>query len=136
MSDKKKTVSGDKISNEALSAALNRVDPNTTRTIRNVSPLGMRVLVRVCQKEDVTDGGLYIPDSAKKNMAQSLIAEVLEVACAIDDSTDEETNVSGIPQGATVLIDKDSGTAVPWDDALRIVDSKDILALVDEIVIS
>jgi co-chaperonin GroES (HSP10) len=136
MSDKKKNNDSFPLNDDALAAALDRVDPNTTRTIRNVSPLGMRVLVQICEKDDVTDGGLYIPDSARKNMAQSLIAEVLEVASAIDDETDEETNVSGIPQGATVLIDREAGTTVPWDDRLRIVDSKDILAIVDEIVIS
>jgi len=65
-------------------------------------------------------------------MAESMLAKVLEVAMAMDDHTDEEANISGIPQGATVLIPKLSGVRIPWDDRLRIIDTKDVLAIVDE----
>ena len=61
------------------------------------------------------------------------MAEVLEVASALDEETDEETNVSGVPRGALVLIPRDAGTRVPWDDRLRIVETQEILALVHEI---
>ena len=108
----------------------------TKNTIRTVNPLGMRVLVKICERDDVTEGGLYIPENAKKNMAESLIAEVLEVASALDSDTHEETNVSGIPLGAQVLIGKEAGTVVPWDDSLRIVETKEVLAIVDEVAIT
>ena len=104
-----------------------------TRLIRKINPLGMRVLVQIQAENDQTPSGLYVPEGSKEAMAESLLAEVLEVASAIDDETDEETNVSGIPQGAMVLIPKDIGIRIPWDDSLRIVDTTDILALVDEI---
>lgn len=81
----------------------------------------------------MTEGGLYLPETAKKQMSESLLAEVLEVASAHDSETDEETNISGIPMGALVLIGKNVGTAIPWDQALRIVDTKDILGIVDEV---
>jgi hypothetical protein len=46
--------------------------------------------------------------------------------------SDEEANISGIPLGALVLIGKHAGVRVPWDDNLRLVETKEILALVHE----
>ena len=103
------------------------------RTIRRVSPLGMRVLVRIQESEDVTDGGLYLPEGAKQNMAESVIAQVVEVALASDHKTQEETNISGVPLGAKVLIKKNAGVRVSWDDSLRIVETSEVLATVSEI---
>ena len=105
-------------------------------SIRNISPLGMRVVVAIKNMDDTTDGGLYLPETAKANSSESLLAEVLEVASAVDDETLEETNISGVPLGATVLIEKDAGVKVPWNDSLRIVDTQDILATIEEIEIS
>ena len=104
-----------------------------SRLIRKINPLGMRVLVQIKASDDQTPSGLYVPENAKDNMSESLLAEVLEVASALDDETDEETNVSGIPQGAMVLIPKEIGTKIPWDENLRVVDTCDILAIIDEI---
>lgn len=107
-----------------------------TKAIRRVSPLGLRVLVRILGDTNVSDGGLYLPEGAKQAMSESLLAEVLEVASAVDHHTDEETNVSGVPLGAKVLIKKNSGVKVPWDEALRIVETVDVLAIVNEIEIT
>lgn len=96
----------------------------------------MRVLVRITPEDNVTEGGLYLPEGAKENMAESILAEVVEVASAIDYENDEEANVSGIPLGARVLIPKKVGITVPWDDTLRIVDTKDVLAIVDQLVVT
>ena len=82
---------------------------------------------------NVTEGGLYLPEGAKEALQESVLAEVIEVASAVDSRTEEETNVSGIPLGAKVLIPKSAGVKVPWDEELRIIDTRDILALVDEI---
>jgi hypothetical protein len=51
----------------------------------------------------------------------------------VDSRTDEETNVSGIPLGAMVLIPKTVGVRVPWDEDLRIIDTREVLAVIDEI---
>lgn len=99
--------------------------------VRKISPLGLRVVLKIRSEQDVTEGGLYLPEGAKNSMAESLLAEVVEVATATDSDT--ETNISGIPLGAVVLIGKHVGVKVPWDDRLRIVDTKDILAIVDEV---
>ncbi len=106
--------------------------PMKTRSIRSINPLGMRVVVRIAPDTNVTEGGLYLPEGAKQNMQESLLCEVVEVASAIDSETEEETNISGIPSGSMVLIPKKAGITVPWDDQLRIVDTKEVLAIVVE----
>lgn len=103
------------------------------KSVRKVHPLGMRVLVQIKKADSKTDGGLYLPENAKDRGEESLLAQVIEVASAIDSDTDEETNISGIPLGATVLVGRHAGTRVPWDELLRIVDTKEVLAIVDEV---
>ena len=38
-----------------------------------------------------------------------------------------------MPHGAFVLFRKDAGVRVPWDERLRVIDVKDILATVEEV---
>jgi co-chaperonin GroES (HSP10) len=99
-------------------------------------PLGPRVLVRVIHEEDVADSGLYLPAGAKERLQESLYGEVVEVARATTDEPNQEgfgTNVAGVPNGARVLFDKNAGIRVPWDDNLRVLATKEILATVQEI---
>ena len=104
-----------------------------SRRIRKINPMGYRVVVRIVKDSNMTETGLYLPEGSKQNMQESLLAEVIEVASAIDEDTHEEANVSGIPLGATVLIPKELGIKVPWDEDLRIVETKHVLAIVDEV---
>jgi len=113
-----------------------RLDRYEHKRLRKVMPIGMRVLVKIRRESDVTDGGLYLPEGAKSAAAESVLAEVIEVASAIDEHSDEETNISGIPHGATVLVPRFAGTKVPWDESLRLVETKEILAIVSEISVS
>ena len=106
------------------------------KKIRKLNPLGFRVLVQIEKAGNVTDAGLYLPEGSKESMMDSLLARVIEVASAIDHETDQEANVSGIPLDAMVLIPKGAGVRVPWDETLRIVESKDILAVVNEIIVT
>lgn len=106
------------------------------KTLRNINPLGMRVVVRLRPDNKVSEGGLYLPDSVRDTMHESVLGEVVEVASAVDIDSEEETNVSGIPLGALVLIPRKAGVRVPWDDELRVVDTKDVLAIVTELEIS
>ena len=103
------------------------------KTMQKINPLGMRVVVRIPKDVNMTKGGLYLPEGAKEHMEESLVAEVVEVANAIDSDTQEETNISGIPLGALVLISRASGIRVPWDESLRIIDTKDVLATIEEV---
>lgn len=91
------------------------------------------MLVQIVKEADLSPGGLYLPEGSKQSMQESLLAKVIEVAMASDADTDEEHNVSGIPQGALVLIPKDAGTKIPWDETLRVVETKEVLATVSEV---
>ncbi len=108
------------------------MDGSMSKLVRHVHPMGFRVLVQIKEIDDLSNGGLYLPETAKGKGLRSLLAQVLEVASAMDDETHEETNISGIPMGALVLIEKDAGIPVPWDERLRLVETKDVLSLVDE----
>lgn len=112
--------------------------PSATKsqTLRHINPLGMRVVVRIPKEQNVTEGGLYLPEGAKEKMNESIVAEVVEVASAVDGDTQEETNISGIPLGASILIPRRSGVQIPWDETLRIVDTKEVLAIINNIDIT
>jgi chaperonin GroES len=108
-------------------------DERPPRPHRLILPLGMRVLVQIIRDEDRTDAGLYLPAGAKEQNDDALYGKVVEVA-RDRPTTDEATeNVSGVPLGAYVLIRKEAGVRVPWDDRLRMVDVKDVLATVEEV---
>jgi len=94
----------------------------------------MRVLVQVIRIEERTDAGLYLPAGAKEAQDDALYGKVIEVA-RDRPTTDEATeNVSGVPHNAFVLFRRDAGVRVPWDDRLRIIDVKDVLATVEEVL--
>lgn len=99
---------------------------------RLILPLGLRVLVSVIKDEDRTDSGLYLPDGAKEAHGEALYGQVIEVARDKPTTEERAENVSGVPHGAKVLFRKDAGVRVPWDERLRLLDVKDILATVEE----
>jgi co-chaperonin GroES (HSP10) len=107
-----------------------------TRTMRRLNPLGFRVVVQIRKDANQTEAGLFLPEGAKESMDEAVLGEVVEVASAVDEETSEEANVSGIPLGAMVLVPKRAGIKVPWDDALRIIETKEILAMVYETAVS
>ena len=107
----------------------------TPKTHRLILPLGMRVLVQIIRggTDERTDAGLYLPAGAKEASDDALYGKVIEVA-RDRPTTDEATeNVSGVPHGAHVLFRKEAGVRVPWDDRLRVIDVKDVLATVEEV---
>ena len=118
------------------------------RVTRHIQPLGPRVLVRVVPAEDRSEAGLYLPQGVKDASASALLGEVIEVARTMpkgdpmlsdDDDTDDDdderpdfgTNVSGVPLGSNVLFEKERGVVVPWDDRLRLLEVRHVLAIVD-----
>lgn len=106
------------------------------KVVRHIMPFGPRVLVRIIQEEERAASGLYLPAGAREKMQESLYGEVLEVARAAPEDPEHEgfgVNVAGVPNGSRVLFPKSAGVRVPWDDDLRILDTKDILATVDEV---
>jgi co-chaperonin GroES (HSP10) len=106
------------------------------KTVHKINPLGMRVVVRIPKEDARSDGGLFLPPGAKEESEESILAEVIEVASVHDETTDEDTNISGIPLNSWVLISKFAGVCVPWNDALRIVETLDVLAIVEHVTVS
>ncbi|MGE0400628.1 MAG: co-chaperone GroES [Kofleriaceae bacterium] len=100
---------------------------------RLILPLGLRVLVQVITIEERTDAGLFLPAGAKEAHDDALYGKVVEVARDRPTTDDVSENVSGVPHGAHVLFRKEAGVRVPWDDRLRLIDVKDILATVEEV---
>lgn len=116
------------------------------RVSRHIQPLGPRVLVRVIKSPDRSESGLFLPAGAKDNHSEALLGEVVEVARTMpkayfldrdeeddDPHADLGENVSGIPVGAQILFAKDQGIAVPWDESLRLLGVRHVLAIVDTI---
>ncbi|MCS6936969.1 MAG: co-chaperone GroES [Candidatus Bipolaricaulota bacterium] len=86
-----------------------------------VKPLGNRVLLR--RYEEVEEGGIILPDEAKKDM-DFIRAEVVEVG-----SDSEKIKVK---KGDKVLIPSLAGTKLRFDnEEYFIVKSKEILATVE-----
>ena len=100
---------------------------------RLILPLGLRVLVQVIRIEERTDAGLFLPAGAKEAHDDALYGKVVEVARDRPTTDDVTENVSGVPHGAHVLFRKEAGVRVPWDERLRLIDVKDILATVEEV---
>jgi co-chaperonin GroES (HSP10) len=109
-----------------------QVEAPRRRLHRLILPLGYRVLVSILKEEDRTDAGLYLPQGAKEQHDEAMFGEVIEVARDKPTTEEPAENVSGVPHGAKVLFRKDAGVKVPWDERLRIIDVKDILATVEE----
>jgi len=104
------------------------------RTIRHIKPLGPRILVKLVKLEERSAAGLYLPEGVKEEHDDAYYGQVVEVARA--DSGIEPTlgeNVSGVPMGAFVLFPKKEGLAVPWDNSLRLLAVKNVVAVVEEV---
>lgn len=108
------------------------VEASKRRLHRLILPLGYRVLVSIIKEDDRTDAGLYLPQGAKEEHDEALYGLVIEVARDKPTTEEPAENVSGVPLGARVLFRKDAGVKVPWDERLRLIDVKDILATVEE----
>ncbi|MBS3812217.1 MAG: co-chaperone GroES [Candidatus Bipolaricaulota bacterium] len=90
----------------------------------DIKPLGKRVLVEKIdvEEEEVTEGGIVLPDSAKEEDNYTK-AEVLAVG------SDENIEVE---VGDTVILSSFSGTEIEMDDReMKIVKENNILAKIE-----
>lgn len=90
----------------------------------DIKPLGRRVLVEkiVIEDEEVTEGGIVLPESAKEE-DNYVKAEVLAIG------TDEKIEVE---VGDQVILSSFSGTEIEMDDReLKIVKDNNILAKIE-----
>jgi chaperonin GroES len=83
-------------------------------------PLGARVMVKEVEREETTESGIVLPDTARE---KPQTAEVVAVGAH------EDVKLS---VGDVVVVRKYSGTEVELDgEEHRIVDSEDILGVVE-----
>jgi chaperonin GroES len=84
-------------------------------------PLGERALVKMVEREETTESGIVLPDTAKE---KPQTAEVVAVGDA------EEVKVS---QGDVIVFAKYSGTEIKLDgEDYMILDADDILGVVED----
>ena len=110
-----------------------RSESASGRPHRLILPLGMRVLVQMVKIDERTDVGLFLPAGAKELHDDAAYGKVVEVARDRPTTDVATENVSGVPHGSYVLFRKDAGVRVPWDERLRLIDVKDVLATVEEL---
>ncbi len=92
-----------------------------------VRPLHDRVIVKRLDNEDRTEGGLYIPDTAKEKPIQG---EIIAVGAGKRDKAGTVTELD-VKKGDRVLFSKYSGTEIKLEgDEHLIMREDDILAVV------
>ena len=90
----------------------------------NVKPLSDRVLIEPAAAEEVTSGGIIIPDSAKEKPLKGTVK-------AIGNGTKDEAMV--VKVGNTVLYGKYSGTELEFDGVKYLMmRQSDILAIIEK----
>ncbi len=95
-----------------------------------IRPLADRVVVRPQPKEEVTRGGIFLPDTASKEKPQE--GTVMAVGDGRLDDSGRRTPVA-VKAGDRVLFAKYAGTEVRVEDEeFLILAEKDILAIVNE----
>jgi chaperonin GroES len=95
----------------------------------NLKPLQDRLIVRPAAPEEVTKGGIILPDTAKEKPQQG---EVLAVGPGKVDDTGKLTPM-GVKVGDTILYGKYSGTEISVDsEDVLIMRETDVFAIVEK----
>lgn len=99
-----------------------------TKTELKVKPLGDRVIVEPIEQEDMTPGGVYLPDTAKEKPQRG---KILAVGSGRILENGQKVPLE-VKEGQTVLYGKYSGTEVKIDGKeYLIVREGDVLAILD-----
>jgi chaperonin GroES len=94
-----------------------------------LKPLGDRLVVKPLEEEEVTPGGIVLPETAKEKPQKG---EVLAVGPGARDD-DGNRVAMDVSVGDTVLYAKYGGTEIKMDsDKLLILRESDILALLED----
>jgi chaperonin GroES len=84
-----------------------------------IKPLGSRVLIAVDKKEEMTEGGIYIPESARDDK-EATTGEVLEIGA----------DAEMVSAGDVVVFDKYAGQDINIEGFHgKLIDEADILAV-------
>jgi chaperonin GroES len=102
----------------------------TQATAKKISlkPLGSRVVAQRSEQEEVTKGGIILPDSAKQKQETAIVIAIGPGS----KSKDGEDIPVPVSVGDTILMDKYAAQEVTIDDEeYIIVRSEDIIAIVE-----
>ena len=93
-----------------------------------IKPLGNRVVVEPIEQEDLTSGGIVLPETAKEKPQKGAV-----LATGPGDRDDDGKRIPmDVKEGDTVLFAKYSGTEIKLDDKkVLILRESDLLAIVD-----
>ena len=94
----------------------------------NIKPLHDRIIVKRIEEDEMTSGGLVIPDSAKETPAEG------EIISAGPGATDDKGNLKpmGVKVGDRVIFQKYSGTEVKIEGELYFfMTEDDVLGIVE-----
>ena len=94
----------------------------------NLKPLGSRLVVEPIEQEDVTTGGIYLPETAKEKPQKGLV-----MSLGPGDRDEEGKRIPmDVKKGDTVLFNKYSGTEIKIDGKkLLIMKESDVLAIIE-----
>jgi len=94
----------------------------------SIKPLGNRVVVEPTEEEEVTSGGIVLPETAKEKPQKGLV-----LATGPGDRDDDGKRIPmDVKEGDNVLFAKYSGTEIKLDDKkVLILRESDLLAIVD-----
>ncbi len=91
-------------------------------------PLGERALVKIMEREQTTESGIVLPDTAKQ---QQQMAKVVAVGEGKLDDNGERVPLA-LSEGDIIVFAKYSGTEIKLDgEDYMILDSDDILGVVE-----
>jgi chaperonin GroES len=94
----------------------------------NLKPLGSRVVIEPIEQEDITAGGIVLPETAKEKPQRG---KVLSIGPGDRDDSGKRIAMD-LKAGDTVLFAKYSGTEIKVDGKkLLILRESDILAIVE-----
>lgn len=101
-----------------------------TETTCRLAPLGMRVVVKLTDKEDRTPGGIYLPDQAQKKPTQGRIVAV--GPGRVMEGGERITPTVSV--GETVILSKYAGNEVTVDgEEFTIIDEDQIFAVLNPV---
>ena len=94
----------------------------------NLKPLGGRVVIEPLEVEDVTAGGIYLPETAKEKPQKGTI-----VACGEGERDDKGKRIPmDVKVGDVVLFNKYAGTEIKVDGKkVMILRENEILAIIE-----
>ena len=96
--------------------------------MKRILPVGEKVILKKVKQDDVTKGGIIIPDSAKEKPIQGKV-----LAVGTGKVTDDGSKVPlDVKKGDTVLFSKYAGSEVQVEgEDLLIMREDDVLAVVE-----